>query len=242
MNTTAGLTELSLFTGAGGGVWASKLLRHRIVGYVEKDEYCQKIIRQRIRDGYWDDAPLFDDVRTFDGLPYRGRVDIVSGGFPCQPFSTAGKRLGAVDERNCWPEIIRVVREVRPRFVFIENSSALLNGGYWATILYDIFESGYDVKWKSFPAREISPHKKRDRIWAILSHTSSSGLEGGAKPETAWAAQSIASTSSWWSATPEFPRVVNGFPDRVNRTRALGNGQVPAVAVAAWRHLTAGLI
>lgn len=126
------MRELSLFTGAGGGVLATQhLLGWRTVGYVELDRYCQRVLRQRIRDGLLSDAPIFGDVRRFlrDGWArrYRGRVDCVSAGFPCQPFSAAGRRRAADDERNLWPETAAVIREVRPRFVVLENVPGLLS-------------------------------------------------------------------------------------------------------------------
>lgn len=100
----SGLRELSLFSGAGGGVLGSKILGWKTVGYVEWEDYCQKIIAQRIKDGIFDNAPIFGDVRTFTSegyaRKYRGMVDVVSGGFPCQPFSVAGARKAGDDSRD----------------------------------------------------------------------------------------------------------------------------------------------
>ena len=129
------MRELSLFTGGGGGVYASKLLGHRILGYVEYNEYCQKIIRQRIEDGIFDSAPIFGDIREFDGSSYCGSVDLVSGGFPCQPFSIAGRKKGKDDSRNMWPETIRVIKQVKPKEAFLENVPGLLHSGYFGQIL-----------------------------------------------------------------------------------------------------------
>jgi DNA (cytosine-5)-methyltransferase 1 len=120
------LTELSLFSGAGGGLLGTKILGWQTIGYVEKDKYCQNVLRARIRDGFLDDAPIFSDIRTFDGLQYRERVDIITAGFPCQPFSVAGRRKGSNDDRNMWPDTIRVIREVNPRMAFLENVPGLL--------------------------------------------------------------------------------------------------------------------
>src|SRR3990167_5510556 len=106
------MNELSLFTGAGGGVLGSKLLGHRLVGYVEYEPYCQEILKQRIADGILDAAPIFGDIRKFisEGYAesYQG-VDLVSAGFPCQPFSVAGKGLGEKDPRNMWPATLRCI-------------------------------------------------------------------------------------------------------------------------------------
>ncbi len=112
------MNELSLFTGAGGGLLGSRMLGWRTVGYVEWDDYCQRVLAARINDGLLDPAPIFGDVRTFvcDGYAasYQGMVDVVTAGFPCQPFSVAGKRAGEADERNMWPATLDFIRIVRP--------------------------------------------------------------------------------------------------------------------------------
>lgn len=125
------MRELSLFTGAGGGVLGSKLLGHQIVGYVEYEKYCQEIIKQRIADGILDAAPIFGDIRRFisEGYAeaYKDVVDVVTGGFPCQPFSVAGKQKGSTDERDMWPATFSCIQIIRPKYVFIENVPGLLN-------------------------------------------------------------------------------------------------------------------
>lgn len=162
-----GLRELSLFTGAGGGVLASKLLGWRVVAYVEWDEFCQKILKARIKDGALEDAPVYSDVQDFDGAPWRDKVDVISAGFPCQPFSVAGKKEGERDERNMWPDTIRLIREVRPRFAFLENVPGLLSGrhGYFGTILGELAESRYDAAWDTIPASSVGAPHQRERLW-----------------------------------------------------------------------------
>lgn len=128
------MRELSLFSGAGGGLLASKyLLGWRTIGYVEFDDYCQRVLAQRIRDGLLDEAPIFGDIRSFirEGYAgaYQGMVDVVSAGFPCQPFSVAGKRKGRDDDRNMWPATFATIRIIRPRYVFLENVPGLLSAG-----------------------------------------------------------------------------------------------------------------
>lgn len=111
-----GVRELSLFSGAGGGLLGTKLLGFRHVGYVEWNEYCQQVIAARIRDGNLDGAPIFGDIDTFisEGYAdaYKGMVDVVSGGFPCQPYSSAGKQLGENDPKDRWPATREVIRRV----------------------------------------------------------------------------------------------------------------------------------
>jgi len=139
--------ELSLFSGAGGGLLGSKLLGWKHYGYVELNEYCQRVIRQRVEDGILDDAPIFGDIRAFisEGYAdaYKGMVDVVTAGFPCQPFSVAGKKAGEDDERNMWPATIDVIRRVQPRFAYLENVPGLLAHPYARRIFGDLAESGF---------------------------------------------------------------------------------------------------
>lgn len=168
------MRELSLFTGAGGGVLGTHLLGWIPKGYVEIDEYCQRVIRQRIDDGLLADAPIFGDIRAFirEGFAgaYQGMVDVVSAGFPCQPFSTAGRRKGADDNRNLWPETLEVIRQVRPRYCLLENVRGLLSSGYFPEILKGLAESGYDARWRVLSAAEVGAPHKRERLW-IVAHT-----------------------------------------------------------------------
>lgn len=174
------LNELSLFTGGGGGLLGTMLLGWRPIGYVEWDDYCQRVIAARIRDGHLPDAPIFGDIRAFisDGYAasYTGLVDVITAGFPCQPFSVAGKRAGIDDPRNMWPATIECIRVVRPRFCLLENVPGLLIGGYFGTILADLAESGYDVRWRILSAAELGAPHKRDRLWMLATHTSATGL------------------------------------------------------------------
>lgn len=161
------LRELALFAGAGGGLLASRLLGWRTVAAVEIDKYCQRVLLQRQRDGMLDRFPIWDDVRTFDGRPWRGRVDVVTAGFPCQPFSHAGKLLGAKDPRNLWPQTIRVIRQVKPRWCFLENSAALVTNEYIRTIFGQLAEARYDCRWTCLSAAEAGAWHKRDRVWIV---------------------------------------------------------------------------
>jgi DNA (cytosine-5)-methyltransferase 1 len=164
--------ELSLFSGAGGGLLGTKwLLGWETMGYVEYEPYCQKVLRQRIADGLLDPAPIFGDIRRFisEGYAasYAGLVDVVSGGFPCQPFSVAGKRAGADDPRNMWPATIECVRIVRPRFAFLENVPGLLNSGYFGRIIGDLAEAGYGVRWCVLSAADCGAPHRRERLWIM---------------------------------------------------------------------------
>lgn len=180
------MRELSLFSGAGGGIYGSKLLGWSTKGYVEWEEYPQKVIAQRIKDGIFDEAPIFGDVRTFvsEGYArkYRGMVDIVTGGFPCQPFSVAGKRKASEDSRDMWPATMDVIKAVKPPIVFLENVPGLLSATvddesgrpiqYFGTILRDLAEGGYDVKWCVLGADNVGAIHHRKRLW-LLAHAKS---------------------------------------------------------------------
>jgi DNA (cytosine-5)-methyltransferase 1 len=258
------MRELSLFSGAGGGLLGTKLLGWECIGYVETNSYCQQVIRARIDDGIFDPAPIFGDVIEFSqpggGSParklYRGVTDVITAGFPCQPFSQSGARLGDDDPRNMWGATLAVINEVRPRFAFLENVSGLLsidNGRIFGRIIGDLGEIGYDCRWRILSAAEVGAPHKRDRLW-IVADTDGAGLEGRERPGgTDSQRRKIENGSTakrrslWWEHDPadsttqsRVGRVVDGVANRVDRLKAIGNGQVPAVAATAWRLLTEG--
>ena len=161
---------LSLFSGAGGGDLAEQhLLGMKCMGYVEYDDYCQKVIKQRIADGFLDTAPIFGDIRTFisDGYAesYKGMVDLITGGPPCQPFSVAGKSRGESDERNMWPATRRAIGIIRPRHVFLENVPGLLVHRYVRRIFGDLAQMGYDARWGIVGADDVGAPHRRKRLW-----------------------------------------------------------------------------
>ena len=163
---------LSLFSGAGGGDLASQhLLKHRCVGHVEIEGHPQAVLAQRIEDGYLDRAPIFGDIKKFieEGYAeaYQGMVDVITAGFPCQPFSVAGKGLAEEDKRNQWPNTIECVRLVRPRFVFLENVPGLLTHEYIRHIYGDLAENGYDARWDCISAAHCGANHKRLRWWLM---------------------------------------------------------------------------
>jgi DNA (cytosine-5)-methyltransferase 1 len=168
------MNELSLFSGAGGGLLGTKLLGWRPVGYVELDDYCQRVLAARIKEGFLPEAPIFGDIRSFtrDGhaRSYRGVVDVVTAGFPCPPFSVAGKQLAGADERNLWPDTIAVIREVRPRLVCLENVRGLLGAhGYLGRVLGDLADAGFDAEWRVLSAADVGANHLRERVWIIAA-------------------------------------------------------------------------
>lgn len=166
------LRELSLFSGIGGGLLASQLLGHRILGAVDHNRYCCQVLEQRQKDGIFEQFPIFNmDIETFIGSglcqQYHGYVDLISAGFPCQPFSTAGKQLGEADPRNKWPETLECIRQIRPRFTFLENVPSLVVCGYFNTIIADLTESGYNCRWRVLSASELGANHIRKRLWIV---------------------------------------------------------------------------
>ena len=302
------MNELALFAGSGGGILGGHLLGWRTVAAVEIEDYPRRVLLQRQADGLLPRFPVWDDICTFDGKPWRGKVDVISGGFPCQDISAAGKGDGLDGERSgLWTQMARVVSEVRPPFVFVENSPMLTTRG-GTRVIADLTQMGYDTKWTVMGAADIGAPHQRDRFWivakqrellshpkyhrngwreqqqesstqkdGVLANPSSFGSETGLADTQGWqegytnqsqhsgsnlanpthsgdvwrewelgfAQQEHHSGGSqtdgsrqWWSVEPPVGRVAHGVAHRVDRLKAIGNGQVPACAAAAWRLLT----
>ena len=291
------LNELALFAGAGGGILGGHLLGWRTICAVEWEPYPASVLCARQNDGLLPPFPIWDDVQTFDGNPWRGIVDVVSGGFPCQDISAAGKGAGLDGKRSgMWRHMARVVGEVRPRYVFVENSPMLTTRG-GARVVGELAEMGYDCRWTVMGAADVGANHQRDRMW-IVGKSKRKGLEGQRsqprQQEVAqpWDSGSLADTNNagikwreqqsqssdkqrelantpnqrdvwgqwlmgfaeqehdsgrgktdgsrkWWEAEPNVGRVADGVAARVDRLKAIGNGQVPLCAATAWRILNA---
>ena len=182
------MNVLSLFSGIGGIDVAVKLVLPgaKTIAYVERDKNCQVLLKARMNDGSLDTAPIIDDVRdaSVASIP---DIDIIIGGFPCQPFSFAGLRKEN-DERNLWPEFNRTIRSVRPRYVFLENVPGILTSreheGYIFTILKDLNQGGYDAEWGTIKASDVGASHKRERWFCLawrrdLADPHQEGLQGG---------------------------------------------------------------
>lgn len=169
------MNELALFAGAGGGILGGHLLGWRTVCAVEWDAYAASVLVARQNDGTLAPFPIWDDVQTFDGRPWRGRVDVVSGGFPCQDISAAGKGAGIDGEASgMWRHMARIVGEVRPRFVLVENSPLLVRRGL-ARVLGDLAALGYDARWGVLGAADAGAPHQRDRIWIVATDADGDG-------------------------------------------------------------------
>lgn len=170
------MNELALFAGAGGGILGGHLLGWRTVCAVEWEPYAACVLAARQNDGVLPPFPIWDDVQTFDGRPWKGIVDVISGGFPCQDISAAGKGAGIDGERSgMWREMARIIHEVRPKFVFVENSPMLTSRGL-GTVLGDLASMGFDARWGVLGAANVGAPHQRDRIW-IVANSKCTGLE-----------------------------------------------------------------
>ena len=162
------MNELALFAGAGGGILGGKLLGWRTVCAVEWERYPACVLAARQNDGLLPPFPIWDDVQTFDGKPWRGIVDVVSGGFPCQDISAANSKGKGLDgERSgMWREMARIIGEVQPRYAFVENSPMLTSRGL-DTVLGNLSEMGYDAEWGVISAADVGANHLRERIWIV---------------------------------------------------------------------------
>ncbi len=185
-------THLDLFSGIGGFALAARQADFRTVAFVEIDKYCQRVLAKNflgypteckdwrlqqsqfpsnIRAG----SPIFADIFTLDGTQFRG-VDLITGGFPCQPFSIAGKRRGKEDDRAIWPEMLRVITQARPAWVLGENVPGIITMEL-DNVLSDLEAIGYATRAFTIPACAVDARHRRDRVW-IVAHAIDSGNRG----------------------------------------------------------------
>lgn len=312
------MRELHLFAGAGGGILAGLSLGHTPVCAVEWEPYAQAVLVARQNDGTFPPFPIWDDVQNFDGKPWRGIVDVVCGGFPCQDISVAGNGAGIDGERSgMWGHMARIIGEVRPRYVLVENSPALVTRGL-GRVLGDLAAMGFDARWGVLGAASLGALHKRERIWIVanaklrgvqerrracnplsnaeqpcgvsgdepqssqlktreiladangmrqlqpqgclsnqrgrlgdssenMAHSHSlQGLESESQPREHRRQTGLLSGERGFPAWPADPadapesglvRVVDGMAHRSHRIKAIGNGQVPRVAAAAFAML-----
>ena len=159
------MTHGSLFSGIGGFDLAAEWMGWENIFHCECDPFCQKVLKH-----HFPNSKLYEDIKTFKATKYRGRIDILTGGFPCQPFSNAGLRKGTEDERNLWGEMLRIIREVSPRYVVGENVRGLLNwsgGVQFEQVCADLETEGYEVTPYLLPACGKNAPHRRDRIWFV---------------------------------------------------------------------------
>ena len=251
----------SLFSGIGGFDLAAEWMGWDNVFHCEWNEFGQKVLKH-----YWPQAESFSDITKTDFTKYYGTVDIISGGFPCQPYSTAGKRKGKEDERHLWPEMLRAIREVSPRFVVGENVRGLTNwngGLVFEEVCAELESYGYQVAPVIIPACAVNAPHKRERIWFVAysmrarySRPTSSRVKSIEKRkshndvrECTWE-----NKENYWCSWPKQPYVLLGndglpsgldyktFPNIKRQTiKAAGNAIVPQVAFQIFKALEKSL-
>ena len=219
------MRELALFAGAGGGILGDKLLGWRTVCAVEWDAYAASVLVARQNDASLEPFPIWDDARTFDGIPWRGRVDVVSGGFPCQAYSTAAAGKNCADD--LWCEMARIVADVAPRYVFAENVARRAID----QAADDLETMGYRTRCIALAASDLGADHIRKRYWLAAYADDDSEL---LRPEHAEVAELPGVRARVWETGPDESRMDDGVAYRVDRISATGNGQVPCVAATAW--------
>jgi DNA (cytosine-5)-methyltransferase 1 len=251
------MKTLHLFAGCGGSLLADLILGHEPVGYVEIDDYCQRVIAARIKDGALPESPIFGDIRAFnrEGFAgsYTGLVDIVAGGFPCQDISVAGKGKGIDGERSgLWGEMAETVRIVRPKYVFVENSPAITFRGM-GKVLGDLARMGFDAKWGVLSAHEAGSPCLRKRMWILASADGFGRISMDKDKEKRCSGFNTQIFSTWRDIQDNLRIPMDVFFDNpkcgvernddglaigVDRLKAVGNGQCPQQAALAWRILS----
>ena len=260
---------LSACAGVGGLDLGVKLAVRstRTICYVEREAFAVATLVARMQDGCLDEAPVWSDIKTFDGKPWSGKVDAVIGGYPCQPFSIAGSMEGENDPRHLWPDIRRVVREVKPDWCFFENVENHVNIGF-ENVRSELLEDGFDVEAGVFTASEVGAPHSRSRLFILAGrrdvvYSNVSGFRkesNNAEPTEQFDSATIrifppkrGDRISWniikskqIGIEPAIYRVVNGmdykmdssiYAYRQERLRAVGNGVVPLTAAFAFQTL-----
>ena len=228
---------IDLFSGIGGFSLAAHWAGIETIQFVEKDEYCQKVLSKNFPN-----TPTHNDIKTYTGQ--QGAADIICGGFPCQPYSLAGDRKGATDERALWGEMLRIISEVQPAYILGENVLGLLSqnrGMEIKKIRLDLENIGYQVETVVLPAFAVGYPHTRNRVW-IAAYANSERLQGWSKTEQsilarAKPAELFSQSVCEWQEENYIPKACifgddDGLPTKLdrNRLKALGNSIVPALA------------
>lgn len=209
---------LDLFSGIGGFSLGLERAGMRTVAFAELDPF-----KSRVLDKHWPGVPNLGDVRNVSGVA----CDVACGGFPCQDISNAGRRAGMEGEHSgLWTEFARIVRDVRPRYVIVENSPSLCVRGL-GRILGDLADAGYDAEWEGIPAAAVGAPHLRARQW-VLAYPHSVGDR--LQENTILAGWDRLIDRSWWSSEPAVSRVDDGVPNRVDRCSATGDAILPQIA------------
>jgi DNA (cytosine-5)-methyltransferase 1 len=235
------LTVGSLFSGIGGLDLGLERAGMRVIWQSEIDPFACKVLKK-----HWPKVPNLGDIKEIDWNNCE-RPDVICGGYPCQPFSTAGKRQGADDPRHLWPWVREAISELRPRYAIMENVRGHLSMGGLA-VIGELASIGYDAEWRVISAASVGANHKRERIVIVaypndskLGDNNDRGVHPGTNGQrrkvffTDSASRSDSGTDSNWLSEPGMGRVADGVPNRVDRLRGLGNAVVPQVAEVVGR-------
>ncbi len=243
------MTGLSLFSGVGGLDLAFEWAGGTVAAMCEINPFCRKVLRK-----HWPDVPLFGDVKEVKGADV-GTIDVVYGGFPCQPFSLAGDRKGRDDTRYLWPEFARLVGEIGPRWVVAENVPGILTLAA-DDVCQDLERLGYEVGIWNFEALSVGAPHRRARIFFVAHLTDPNRQRCEVQRNGVPAEQKLCGTECRGGGQPESrvgggfdgippwmdgywedgsPRTARGIPDRVARLKTLGNAVVPQQAYPIFR-------
>jgi len=233
------IRHLDLFSGIGGFALAARMAGGiETVGFCEIDPWAQKVLAKNFPS-----APIHNDIKTLNPNDY-GAINLITGGYPCQPFSSAGKRKGEADNRHLWPEVLRIVTTARPRWLLCENVAGHITMGL-DQVLSDLESIGYTCGALVIPACAVDAPHRRDRVWIMAnpnsgrreqlrrSEPSKQHEEGCVSRPKRLCCDSHGGAK--WKAEPNVVRVANGVPRRVDRLRGLGNAIVPQVAAEILR-------
>lgn len=228
------MKSLDLFSGIGGFALGFHWAGIETVAFCEIEDYPVKVLNKN-----WPGVPVHRDIRKLYGKEYKG-IDIVTGGFPCQPHSLAGKRLASEDSRDLWGEMFRVICEARPKWIVAENVPGLLSsesGRYFGRVLRDLAQAGYCVQWFCIPASALGAWHKRERIWIVANF-------GSLRVQRRFHAKIQRKFSIPWGedgrrleswpemstvSTPKFRRSGDGISNWMDRVKACGNAVVPQI-------------
>ncbi len=246
---------LDLFSGIGGFSLGLERAGMETVAFCENDPFCQKVLKK-----HWPDVPVHNSIEDLDGRQYRGSVELVCGGAPCQPYSVAGEQRGAEDDRALWPEMLRVIREMEPIWVVFENVPGIISMEL-DNVLSDLEGEGYSCQSFVIPACGVDAPHKRDRVW-IMAHASIKRLQGSEETGDSLGSRKnreqlstglnrvprrdksqnqprmggmVDGVSRWLDEPEGIPRVIGKVPHRVNRLKSLGNAVVPQVVEVLGR-------
>ena len=245
------LNTFHLFAGAGGGILADLLLGHNPIGACEIEPYPRDVLLARQRDGILPNFPIWDDICTLDGKPWRGSVDIVCGGFPCQDLSIANPNAKGIDgERSgLWSEMLRFIDDVQPEEVFVENSPMLISRGI-GRVICDLSKIGYVGKYTIMGGHETGSCTDGKRIWIYATKADGLGRPKNevqtfqlSAPASCERQFSRAISATWDEATDSrMRRDTDAMARGMERLKAIGNGQDPILAATAFNILSEGLI